>query len=172
MTSTACAAISLRVPIFWWMAGQLHLTFMNRFVRNVFVLLVGFLLLTAMDTKKEQEQIACCYRDMYHAMIAKDTLALDSLLDDGFVLVHMTGMRQSKAEYLHHIARGTLNYYSCEDTQLDITVKNDHALLVGRSRVNAAVFGGGKHLWRLQLDIDFCKKNGRWLMSEARASTY
>ena len=172
MTSTACAAISLRVPIFWWMAGQLHLTFMDRFVRNAFVLLVGFLLLTAMDTKKEQEQIACCYRDMYHAMIAKDTLALDSLLDDGFVLVHMTGMRQSKAEYLHHIARGTLNYYSCENTQLDIKVNGDYASLIGRSRVNASVFGGGRHSWQLQLDIDLEKKNGRWLMMGARASTY
>ena len=145
---------------------------MARFVRNAIVLLAGFFMLTAMDSKSDKEQIADCYHKMYRAMIAKDTVALGSLLDDGFVLVHMTGMRQPKAEYLHHIARGTLNYYSCEDTQLDITVKNDHALLVGKSRVNAAVFGGGKHLWRLQLDIDFCKKNGRWLMSEARASTY
>ena len=145
---------------------------MARFVRNAIVLLAGFVMLTAMDSKNDKEQIADCYHEMYRAMIVKDTVALGSLLDDGFVLVHMTGMRQPKAEYLHHIARGTLNYYSCEDTQLDITVKNDHALLVGKSRVNAAVFGGGKHLWRLQLDIDFCKKNGRWPMSEARASTY
>ncbi|OUQ51639.1 hypothetical protein B5E60_11885 [Alistipes sp. An116] len=125
---------------------------------------------TDMDT--DREQIAHCYHDMYRAMIAKDTASLDSLLDDSFTLIHMTGMRQSKAEYLRSIAQGTLNYYSCEDTQLDITVKDNRALLIGQSRVNAAVFGGGCHTWRLQLDIDLEKKDGHWLMTEARASTY
>ena len=127
---------------------------------------------TTLQMETEEERIACCYEDMYRAMIAKDTAALGSLLDDSFVLVHMTGMRQSKAEYLRSITQGTLNYYSCEDTQLDITVKDNRALLIGRSRVNAAVFGGGRHTWRLQLDIDLEKKDEHWLMTEARASTY
>ena len=109
---------------------------------------------------------------MYRAMIAKDTAALGLLLNDDFVLVHMTGMRQPKGEYLRSIAQGTLNYFSYEDTQLDITVKENRALLIGRSRVNAAVFGSRRHTWRLQLDIDLEEKDGRWLMTEARASTY
>lgn len=125
-----------------------------------------------MDILTDKEQIARCYDDMYHAMIAKDTAALGTLLDDGFVLVHMTGMRQPKTEYLRYIAQSTLNYYSCDDTQLDITVEDNRASLTGRSRVNAAVFGGGRHTWRLQLDIDLKKEGGRWLMTEARASTY
>lgn len=126
----------------------------------------------SLQMKTEKERIARCYEDMYRAMIAKDTAALGSLLDDRFVLVHMTGMRQPKAEYLRSIAQGTLNYYSCEDTQLDITIKDSRALLTGKSRVNAAVFGGRRHTWRLRLDIDWEKKDGGWLMTEARASTY
>lgn len=126
----------------------------------------------SLQMETEKERIARCYEAMYRAMIAKDTATLGSLLDDSFVLVHMTGMRQLKAEYLRSIAQGTLNYYSCENTQLDITAKDNRALLIGRSRVNAAVFGGGHHTWRLQLDIDLEKKGGRWLMTEARASTY
>lgn len=106
-------------------------------------------------------------------MITKDTTGLGRLLDEGFVLVHMTGMRQSKTEYLRYIANGLLNYYSCEDTHLDITfTQNNHALLIGQSRVNAAVFGGSRHIWQLQLDIDLKKENGRWLITEAHASTY
>ena len=31
------------------------------------------------------------------------------------------------------------------------TLNRVHATLTGRSRVNAAVFGGGRHTWRLQL---------------------
>lgn len=145
---------------------------MGRFIRNISLLLAGLQFLTAMDIMTDKEQIARCYDDMYRAMIAKDTTALSCLLADHFVLVHMTGMRQPKTEYLSSIAQGTLNYYSCDDTQLDITVKDNRASLTGRSRVNAAVFGGGRHTWRLRLDIDMEKQNGRWLMTEARASTW
>lgn len=121
----------------------------------------------------DRDKIGRCYSEMYRCMIDKDTTALGRLLDDSFVLIHMTGMRQSKAEYLRYIAQGTLNYYSCEDTQLDITfMPDDRALLIGRSRVNAAVFGGGRHTWQLQLDIDLKKEGGRWLIDEIRASTY
>lgn len=145
---------------------------MGRFIHNISLLLVGLQLLTAMDIMTDKEQIARSYDDMYRAMITKDTTALSRLLADHFVLVHMTGMRQPKTEYLGSIAQGTLNYYSCDDTQLDITVEDNRASLTGRSRVNAAVFGGGRHTWRLQLDIDLKKEGGRWLMTEARASTY
>lgn len=116
--------------------------------------------------------IAKCYEEMYRYMIAKDTVSVGRLLDENFVLVHMTGMRQPKNEYLRCIADGTLNYFSCDDTRLEITVRGDTARMTGRSRVNAAVFGGGRHTWPLQLDIDLVKHNGAWLMTAARAATY
>ena len=56
------------------------------------------------------------YKDMYSYMISKDIESLVKLLDDDFVLVHMTGMRQPKKEYLKAISNGTLNYFSCEDS--------------------------------------------------------
>lgn len=40
----------------------------------------------------EKTSIARCYSDMYRYMIAKDTVALSGLLDEDFVLIHMTGM--------------------------------------------------------------------------------
>ena len=97
---------------------------------------------------------------------------LGRLLDNCFVLVHMTGMRQSKQEFQRCIANGTLNYYSCNDIRLDIKVNGRQANCTGKSEVNAAVFGGKRHTWNLQLDIDFRKEGGRWLMTEATASVY
>jgi len=88
------------------------------------------------------------------------------------VLTHMTGMHQSKQEYIQSIANGTLNYYSAEHEQMDIKVSGDRATLRGRSRVNAAVFGGGRHTWRLQLHFDLVKEDGKWRFAEARATTY
>ena len=53
-----------------------------------------------------------------------------------------------------------------------INVDDDTATMTGRSRVNAAVYGGGRHTWRLQMQSTLVKKDGRWLFVEQRASTY
>ena len=120
----------------------------------------------------DKVQIEALYREMYAAMVAKDTATLNRVHADDFVLTHMTGMHQSKQEYIRAIANGTLNYYSAEHEQIDITIDGNHATLTGRSRVNAAVFGGGRHTWRLQLHFDLVKEDGKWRFTTARASTY
>ena len=125
-----------------------------------------------MTEHNDKELLERNYEEMYRAMIAKDTVALGSMLDDTFVLVHMTGMRQSKHDYLRAIDNGTLNYYSCDDTRLDISIKGESARMTGRSRVSAAVFGGGRHTWSLRLDIFLKKQDGLWLMTEIEAGTY
>lgn len=122
-----------------------------------------------MDDKKQIENL---YRVMYQAMIAKDVVTLDSIMSDNAVLVHMTGVRQPKQQYLNEIKNGTLNYYSVEDDELDIELSGNKASMTGRSRVTAAVYGGGKHTWRLQIKSSLIKENGRWLLVESRASTY
>ncbi|MBQ8047896.1 MAG: nuclear transport factor 2 family protein [Prevotella sp.] len=120
----------------------------------------------------DRQQILSLYECMYKAMIAKDIAVLDSLHADDFVLVHMTGMRQPKQVYLRSIADGTLNYYSAEHEQMDVSVDEDSATLTGRSRVEAAVFGGSRHTWRLQLCFKLARRQGKWLFLEARASAY
>ena len=87
----------------------------------------------------DKELIEALYREMYKAMVEKDTATLNRVHADNFVLTHMTGMHQSKQEYIRAIANGTLNYYSAEHEQMDIKVDGNHATLTGRSRVNAAV---------------------------------
>ena len=120
----------------------------------------------------DKEQIARLYEDMLRYMIAKDTVSLGTLLSDDSVLVHMTGHRQSKAEYLREIASGVLNYYSAQTDSIDITVDGDKARLVGRSRVNAAVYGGGRHTWPLQMDSKLERIGGLWKITWTKASTY
>jgi ketosteroid isomerase-like protein len=122
--------------------------------------------------KEDESQIGTLYRDMYEAMVAKDTVVLNHVHADDFVLTHMTGMHQSKQEYIRAIANGTLNYYSAVHEQTEIKVSGNHATLTGRSRVTAAVFGGGRHIWRLQLHFNLSKVEGRWYFTSARASTY
>ncbi len=120
----------------------------------------------------DKSQIEALYREMYKAMVEKDTATLSRVHADDFVLIHMTGMHQSKQVYIQSIVNGTLNYYSAEHEQMDIRVNGNKATLTGRSRVNAAVFGGGRHTWRLQLYFDLVKEDGKWRFTLARASTY
>ena len=44
---------------------------------------------------EDKELVKNAYKKMYEGMIAKDEKILDKVLDESFVLVHMTGMRQS-----------------------------------------------------------------------------
>ncbi len=120
----------------------------------------------------DRQQIAALYERMYKAMIAKDAETLREVHAPDFVLVHMTGMQQSREEYIRYIENGTLNYYSAEAEDLEITINGDTAVLKGRSRVNAAVFGGGRSTWRLQLLFHLRKDNGQWQFTRSEASTY
>lgn len=120
----------------------------------------------------DKEQIIQLYKEMYNAMVNKDRAELERVHDDSFVLVHMTGMRQSKEVYISSIMDGTLNYYSATHEDMQIEVNGDTAVLTGRSKVTAAVFGGSKHTWRLQLRFQLVKNNGEWRFALASASTY
>ena len=120
----------------------------------------------------DKEQIIQLYKEMYTAMVNKDRAELERVHDDSFVLVHMTGMRQPKEVYISSIMDGTLNYDSASHEDMRVEIDGDSAVLIGRSRVNAAVFGGGKHTWRLQLRFQLVKKNGEWRFALASASTY
>ncbi len=121
---------------------------------------------------EEKEQAAECYRIMYQGMVEKSRPLMEHSLDVNFVLVHMTGLRQDREEYIRAIEHGVLNYYSAEHDSIQVTIQGNKGVLVGRSRVSAAVFGGGRHTWRLQLTSEIVKRNGRWCMGETIASTY
>lgn len=97
---------------------------------------------------------------------------MEVLLDDGFELVHMTGMRQGKRQFIQAVEDGTLNYYSAQHDSIHIEKQGNSITLIGQTRVLAAVFGGGKHTWRLQLQMELLERNGKWLVGKTVASTY
>ena len=119
-----------------------------------------------------KEQIENCYRQMYRGMIEKDSALLSEVLDDSFALIHMTRMRQSKEEFIRAVEDGTLNYFSADHQRIETEMHDDMAQLTGQSVVSAAVFGGGRHTWRLQLDLKLIRNANGWNITEAQASTY
>lgn len=92
----------------------------------------------------EKELIRNAYRRMYDGMIAKDEGTLREVLDDSFVLVHMTGMRQPKEEFIKAVLNGTLNYYSAEHENLPVKVSGDarpHPMVFDRHPARGLPFG-------------------------------
>lgn len=124
-----------------------------------------------MDAERACMQL---YEDLCAYSMRKDAAGLDSVLAKDYVLVHMTGMRQAKWKYIDAVMDGTLNYYRSHHDSVEVRVSPDgtSATICGRSRVEAAVFGGGRHTWRLQQDLRAELRGDTWLLVESHASTY
>ena len=120
----------------------------------------------------DEERIRELYRRYWDCMIGKDADSLRRLMSDDYYLMHMSGVRQSREVFIKGLLDGTLNYYSAEHDSIDVKVNGNHAMMTGKSRVLAAVYGGGKHLWRLQGDFTLRKENNEWKLTSSEASTY
>ena len=118
------------------------------------------------------KRIRALYEAYWQCMIRKDADGLRAMMAEDYFLLHMTGVRQSAETFLAGLLDGTFNYYAAEHDSIDVRVDGDRAELVGRSRVLAAVYGGGKHRWRLQGDFTLRREQGDWLLTSSRASVY
>ncbi|MBQ7705419.1 MAG: nuclear transport factor 2 family protein [Selenomonadaceae bacterium] len=118
----------------------------------------------------DEQQLKNLYNEMWQALISKDISTLEKIHADEFILVHMTGMQQPKKEYLRCVREGELNYFS--STAENIFVDVNAGKLIGQSKVEAAVFGGRKNTWRLQLAFDVEKRGDSWVLIRGKASTY
>ena len=120
----------------------------------------------------DRETIAELYRKYWLYMIEKDAEALADLMADDYVLIHMTGVKQSKEVFIRGLLNGTFNYYSAQHDSIEVNVAGDIAVMTGKSRVLAAVYGGRKNFWRLRGDFTLRKENGTWKFTSSEASTY
>ena len=120
----------------------------------------------------EEEKIAELYKDYWNYMIEKNIEGLKNLMTSDYCLFHMTGVRQTADEFLEGLKNGTFNYYSAVHDEIKVVVDGDSASMTGKSRVVAAVYGGGRNSWRLQGDFILRKEKGNWKFTSSRASTY
>ena len=120
----------------------------------------------------DKEQIKEVYRTYWRYMIEKNADGLRDIMTEDYYLLHMTGVKQSAEVFLKGLLDGTFNYYSADHDDIEVFVHGDRAEMTGKSRVLAAVYGGGKNRWQLQGDFTLRKEQGEWKLSSSRASTY
>lgn len=112
------------------------------------------------------------YYDLCNASINKDKNKLLSILDDNYILVHMTGLKQSKNEYINAVLTGDLKYYEVKHESVDISIYEDMAIVIGKTKTFASPFGMTKSWWNLKQKLELKKINGKWLIVKSVASTY
>lgn len=120
----------------------------------------------------DREQIEELYRAYWQCMIKKDIAGMDRIMADDYELRHMTGLRQPKQDFFRSVTSGELNYYSAKHDEIIVKASGETATMIGKSKVVAAVYGGGRNIWRLQGDFTLRKEDGVWKLTSSRASTY
>lgn len=112
------------------------------------------------------------YRTYWQYMVDKNAEGLRKLFTEDYCLEHMTGVKQSAETFLKGLLDGTFNYYSAVHEGIDAAVHGDTATLTGKSRVEAAVYGGGRSSWNLKGEFTLRKEQGAWKFTGSRASVY
>lgn len=123
------------------------------------------------NDEQARRALSAAHREMIRTMLEARTDELGALLDAGYSLTHMTGYEQPRKEWLAAIDSGRMRYHSAKETSIDIELQGDRAQLVGRSVVDATIYGG-RGTWNLQLTTDYVRRNDRWIAMKTVATTY
>ena len=120
----------------------------------------------------DKEIIKNLYIELCDASINKDLNKLDEILADDYILVHMTGMNQTKEDYINSVKNGELKYYESIHEDIEITIKDNKANVVGKTITLASPFRMHKSWWRLRQNLELEKIDGKWIIKHSKASTY
>jgi hypothetical protein len=111
------------------------------------------------------------YEDQRRAMVAGDADSLGALLATDFTLVHMTGYRQAKGEWLADVRSGAMTYSSVEDVEVSVDVYEGAPVITARTRTAATIWGASG-TWPLRLRITFTHDGTAWVAASTVASTW
>lgn len=106
------------------------------------------------------------FKEFQQALIDKDEAKLNEILTDKYELIHMSGKKQTKQEFISEIMDGTLNYFKSEIIEPTILWDDsERATLVADVTLTAKVYGiDGK--WTLDTSVDFEKIGGEWYFTK------
>ena len=121
---------------------------------------------------EDRKYIKELYIKLCDASINKDCYILNEILSDDYILIHMTGRKQTKQEYIDSVKKGELKYYESIHESIEININGNEAALIGKTKTLASPFGYNKSWWRLRQDILLKKENNRWIIKQSKASSY
>ncbi len=114
------------------------------------------------DLSQVEQEVVTMLDKRDRAMIDRDIEALGSLMADDLVLVHITGRRQSKAEWLEEIRSENMRYYDIKRENFKIEINDNRAISTYVSVLDARIYGS-RNVWRLNVTMYLEKRNGAWI---------
>ena len=121
---------------------------------------------------KDEEIIIELYKKLCKASIDKDVKTIDGILSEDYELIHMTGMHQSKEDYMLSVKEGELKYFESVHDSIEVNINGNEATLIGKTKTLASPFGMSASWWRLKQDMKLEKRNDKWVIVKSVASMY
>lgn len=151
-------------------------------MKNIIVIILSLLNLTACAQNKpsttmeenitdDKATVMATVKQLAELMIARDTTAMNKILDDHYSLTHMTGYVQPKAEWFSEVAKESMKYYSVKAVNHVVKINGNRADVTVHDLVDARIWGS-RNTWRLQQKMKLEKRNGKWIILSSVASTF
>lgn len=86
-----------------------------------------------------------------------------AMMDNGIILRHITGMTQTKREWLEEVASGSMKYHKIEKRDVVMTSNSDGSASVSFTSVITATIWGSYGTWTLSGTMRLVKRSGRWV---------
>lgn len=116
----------------------------------------------------EEAKVIQLYKDMFTAMTAKDSAALEAVLDPSFAVTHPTAAAQDRNAFIGDIISGKLVFYSAEHKDFNLRVIGNNAWLIARTDTDAELYGTERRVWKLQLKMSLRSTDGQWRFTDGR----
>ena len=125
---------------------------------------------TLMNHKETIAHIAGLDQARVAALLAKDTHALNRLLDDELVYVHSTGVADSKQSYLEGLVTGVWDYHKLSLRDHRYVVHGSTVLVFCRMAIEITVRGTFKSFERNALLVWVQRPDG-WRLAAVQSSS-
>jgi hypothetical protein len=112
-----------------------------------------------------------CWAAMREAMELGDSMGLDALLGAEYTLTHMTGLVQSKREWLAAIDADDMRYHQIDDVEIAVAALGPAPVVTVRTMTEATIFGF-TGTWPLQLRTAYRPQAGGWVATDTVATTW
>jgi len=138
-------------------------TMRSRACLAIFFLLASALAQAANSSSSKEEELRLAEHSRVEALVNSDVARLEKLLGDDLTYTHSTGIKESKAEFLHRIQSGELKYESMQhENGVSVRLYGNTGVLTGSSRVKVRAGGQTLNLHIRFTEVWVKRDRGPW----------
>lgn len=119
----------------------------------------------------DNQMVAEVVHKQIKGMINRNIDALKETILPEARLSHVTGMVQTRDEWLQQIKAGRMHYFDNHEELFQVTVDGNKAEVISRNRIDARIFGF-RNTWPLQTRTQLVKHEGQWKIISSQSSLY